>query len=83
MNTALLYKVFASLILFLDSYPPVPLSTWKGGTHISGFSTYEGAARRASRANEMKQENSNRSFPASFVPAAFGCRGLRPVREQK
>ena len=53
------------------------------GTHRFSFSYYEGAVRRAKRANEKKQENSFRSFPASFVPAAFGCRGLRPVREQK
>ena len=34
-----------TLMLFLDSYPPVPLSTWKGGTHSFGFSYYEGAVR--------------------------------------
>ena len=31
------YKEFAPLMLFSDSYPPVPLSTWKGGTHSYYF----------------------------------------------
>ena len=31
------YKEFASLMLFIDSYPPVPLSTWKGGVHRHNF----------------------------------------------
>ena len=69
------YKEFASLMLFLDSYPPVPLSTWKGGKRIASASAPVRAqpARKARKRKE--QENSRRSFPALFVSAASGCRG--------
>ena len=64
-------------MLSLDSYPPVPLSTWKGGTHCFGFSSYEGAARRASRANENIRKTLARVF-LFFVQTADGGLGLRP-----
>ena len=66
-------------MLFSGSYPPVPLSTGKGGTHHFGFCSYEGAVRRAKLANE-KRGNSCRSFPDVFVQTASGGLGLRPGR---
>ena len=44
-------KEFASLMLFSDSHP-LPPPTWEGVPHCFGFSSYEGAVRRALRANE-------------------------------
>ena len=62
------YKEFASLMLFLDSYPPVPLSTWKGGTHRSGFGSYEGAALPTKR-------NSLRSYYLNHPTPTLPSRG--------
>ncbi len=64
-------------MLFSVSYPPVPLSTWKGGTHRFGFSSYEGAVRRASRANENIRKTPAGVF-LFFVQTAAGGLGLRP-----
>ena len=75
-------KEFAPLMLFLDSHP-LPPPTWEGVLHSSGFSSYEGAVRRALRANETKQENPRGVFLLHFVPAAFGCRGLRLLSENR
>ena len=63
-------KEFAGAHVILDSYPPVPLSTWKGGTHSSGFSSYEGAARGSRRLPKRKKAGKPASgFPAFFVSA--------------
>ena len=63
-------------MLFLDSYP-LPPPTWEGVAHSFGFSSYEGAVRRALRANEMKQENPRGVFLLHFVSTVFDGRGLR------
>ena len=64
-------------MLFIDSYSPVPLSIWKGGTHIYVFSSYEGAVRRASRTNENIRKTLAGVF-LFFVQTANGGLGLRP-----
>ena len=53
--------------------PPTP-SHMGGGTHRSGFSSYEGASPRASRANERAVKLPS-EFYCSFVPTAVGGRG--------
>ena len=68
-------------MLFLDSYPPVPLSTWKGGTHSSGFSSSEGAARGSLRLPEGIKEKLRREF--SFYPLAREARRTAPLSENR
>ncbi len=60
------YKVFAALMLFLDSYPPVPLSTWKGGTHRSGFSSFEGAAATVEDGRNERSRKTRTGFSCFF-----------------
>ena len=65
-------------MLSIDSYPPVPLSTWKGGTHSFGFSSYEGAAgalrARTKISGKLRQEFSCFSFrpPTAVSDCARG-----------
>ena len=49
----------------------------KGGTHRFGFSSYEGAVRRAKRANENIGKTPSGVF-LLFVQTAAGGLGLRP-----
>ena len=56
-------------MLFLYSYPPVPLSTWKGGTHIYGLSSYEGAAATVEDGRNKISRKLRREFSCYFVCA--------------
>ena len=48
-----------------------------GGAHSFGFSSYEGAVRRAKRADGMKQKNPRGVFLLHAVSTVFDGRGLR------
>ena len=66
-------------MLFLNSYPPVPLSTWKGGTHRFGFSSYEGAAATADRRSKRKEQKNRLRVFLLFSFARFARRSAPGV----
>ena len=55
---------FAHAIIRLLS--PCPLSTWKGGTHRSSFSSYEAAAATTARRSKRKEQKNPSGFSCSF-----------------
>ena len=74
-------KEFASLMLFLVSYPPAPFPHGKGGTHRSGFSSYEGAAATAGGGRNERSSKTPEGVLLLLFVCARSARGASEVVE--